>query len=300
MNDAIKKWFAVDIAVDAKAAESIESALNQLDALGTEIDDFRKTKDGQKCVTGFFDTLPDDADIRAAIDESIRIYGFTPDVLKSVARRVVEETDWLAEWKKYWKPTGIGDFVIAPPWESVNDSNKLVIRIEPNMAFGTGTHETTRLCLQAITDHYRAGKTFLDVGCGTGILAIAAARLAGRSTAKIEKKPPDFLAVDIDPDSIKIARANAAANDVGDRIEFTCGSIGNETRACDFVCANLTIDVIVPVLTLLLAKTRHTLVLSGILVEQKELIAAELKKFQISNFKIKIAGEWLAVIISMV
>src|SRR5205085_3138018 len=93
--------------------------------------------------------------------------------------RVVEEIDWLAEWKKHWQPTEVGRFVIAPPWQEIDPGDKILIQIEPNMAFGTGTHETTQLCLDAISELYRPQLTFLDVGTGTGILAIAAAKLGG-------------------------------------------------------------------------------------------------------------------------
>lgn len=282
-----KVWFAVDIVVDSDATEAIESALNELDSLGTEIDSLRKVKDEPQVVTGFFDALPGEVDVRAAVAESLRIYGLQPDAVKGMATRTVEETDWLAEWKKHWKPTVIGRFVIAPPWESVDGTDKIVIRIEPNMAFGTGTHETTQLCLQVIGDHYDADQSFLDVGTGTGILAIAAAKLGGTA----------ILAFDTDADSVKIAKENAIANGVSDRIEFVDGSINEDTPVFDLVCANLTLDVIAPILPLLIAKAGKTLLLSGILAEQKHAIVEDLKKQQISNYEIAHSGEWISVFV---
>ena len=290
----MKKWFAVDILVDPDATEAIESALNELDSLGNEIDSFRNANGLPLRVTGYFDELPNEADIYLAINDSLAMNDITAGAVKSVETREVEQTDWLAEWKKYWKPTVVGQFIIAPPWESIEQSGKIVIRIEPNMAFGTGTHETTQLCLQAITDNYRSGQTFLDVGTGTGILTIAAAKIAAVSTAK----EINILACDTDTDSVAIAKENAILNDVGERIEFFQGSIDEDTPAFDFVCANLTVDVIVPLLSLLLEKTREKLVLSGILVEQKGIIVAELERYQISNFEIQTAGEWISVVIS--
>ncbi|MEO6655189.1 MAG: 50S ribosomal protein L11 methyltransferase [Pyrinomonadaceae bacterium] len=302
----MKNWAALDITVEARAAEAIESALNELESLGTEIDSLRKTKDAPQIVTGFFDVLPDDESIRNAIDDSLKIYGFTADAVTSIESRNVEETDWLAEWKKYWKPTAIGRFIVAPPWEDVEETGNIVIRIEPNMAFGTGTHETTQLCLKAIGDNYEAGQSFLDVGTGTGILAIAVAKLAIEKTESIANTNKDLslpsiieiLACDTDSDSVRIAKENAAANSVGELIKFLYGPISDETPVFDFVCANLTIDVIVPILPLLLAKSRHVLLLSGILVEQKRIISEELLKCQISDLKLETAGEWVSVIVN--
>ncbi|MEO6050091.1 MAG: 50S ribosomal protein L11 methyltransferase [Pyrinomonadaceae bacterium] len=303
MNDGItKRWCAVDILVDRAATEAIESALNELDSLGTEIDSLRKVKGEPQIVTGFFDTLPDDANIRLAIDDSLRINGFTADAVIGIESRTVEETDWLAEWKKYWKPTEVGRFIISPPWENVEVTDKILIQIEPNMAFGTGTHETTQLCLKAIGDNYGAGQSFLDIGTGTGILAIAVAKLSTQDTEKENKDLSGFsvaniFACDIDAYSVKIARENAVANGVSEHIAFAVGSIREEAPVFDFVSANLTIDVIVPILPLLLEKSRQILLLSGILAEQKQIISDELLKSQMSNFKFETAGEWVSVIV---
>ena len=300
MNDnATQTWFAVDVTADSAAAEAVEYAFNVSEALGTEINIFRKDKAEEVCVVGYFDCEPDHDAVSAAIEDALQIHGLTRQSIRSTAIRKVENTDWLAEWKKHWKPTVVGKFVIAPPWEAVDENEKIVIRIEPNMAFGTGTHETTQLCLQAIGDNYRAGQTFLDVGTGTGILAIAAAKLATENTENSENSLAEIIACDTDADSVRIARENAMVNGVGDDIEFVEGSINDKTPVFDFVCANLTIDVIVPLLPLLLAKSREKLVLSGILVEQKDIIYAELQKFEISNFKFQIKGEWICVVISM-
>src|SRR5678809_1536296 len=122
----------------------------------------------------------------------------------------------IRDRKKNWQPVIVGRFVIAPPWSELHqDPNQLVIRIEPGMAFGTGTHETTRLCLDAIQKHYSGG-SFLDVGTGTGILAIAAAKLS--TEARIE-------ACDTDETAIAIARENAELNLVAENINFWIGSI---------------------------------------------------------------------------
>jgi len=296
-HEKLQKWHAVDIGALPEAAQAIEHLFSILDADGIETDLMPRPAEQNIKVTGYFSKLPTSEIIDSELAGALGIYGLEHSAVSLVATREVVATDWLAEWKKYWKPTVVGKFVIAPPWEVVDDKERIVISIEPNMAFGTGTHETTQLCLQAITDNYRSGQSFLDVGTGTGILAIAAAKLATESKEK-DKNEISIFACDTDADSIAIAKENAVLNGVGERITFEEGELENDIPVFDFVCANLTIDVIVPLLPLLLEKTREKLVLSGILLEQKDIIDAELRKCEIADFKFEIAGEWIAVIIS--
>ena len=288
-----QNWYAVEVRAETAAAEAIEFALNELEALGTEINHLGRTPAAALTVVGYFHELPAEETLRAQIDEALRIYGFAPDAVHDLATREVVNEDWLAEWKKHWKPTETARFIVEPTWETLGATDKIVIRIEPSMAFGTGTHETTRLCLKAIGEHYRAGESFLDVGTGTGILAIAAAKqsaLARRPSAA----PPAMLGCDTDADSITIARENAELNETPE-IEFYVGSISAETPAFDFVCANLTADVILPMLALLVEKTVRVLVLSGILREQETLVTDELKRLAIDDFKVETDGEWISV-----
>jgi ribosomal protein L11 methyltransferase len=177
--------------------------------------------------------------------------------------------------------------VITPPWENVTNNEKIIIRIEPNMAFGTGTHETTQLCIAEIDKHLRSGESFFDVGTGTGILAIAAARLGSEA----------ILACDTDSDSIKIAKENAELNGVAEKIEFYVGSITAAVPLYDFVCANLTIDVILPILDLLIDRSRRILLLSGILSEQESMIADALTERGISSLAVSRRGEWISVLV---
>jgi ribosomal protein L11 methyltransferase len=288
MNNEQQKWFALEVTALAEAAEAVEFGLNELDALGTEINHLGKTATETLTIIGYFNEQFADQIWRTQLLEAVQIYGFSTDSIKKAEWREVENQDWLAEWKKHWKPTETAKFIIAPSWETVETSEKIVIRIEPSMAFGTGTHETTRLCLRAIEENYDGAVSFLDVGTGTGILAIAAAK----------SQNPDFksqiVACDTDEDSIKIARENAALNEA-ENIEFYVGSISEQTPGFDFVCANLTADVILPMLPLLIEKSKNFLVLSGILKEQEKLVADALEQFQISNPKIETDGEWISV-----
>lgn len=286
-----KRWFALDVTVSAGVADIVEEALADTSDLGTSIDSLKKSREAPVCISAFFSEPPSLAEVRANVEAAITDHGFPTDSVSSIELRTVEDADWLAEWKRHWQPTETGRFVVSPPWLEPDLDDKLLIRIEPNMAFGTGTHETTQLCLEAISELYEPSQTLLDVGSGTGVLSIAAALLGGR----------DIIACDTDADSVKIARENAALNDVGESIRFFDGSIGDRTPVVDMVCANLTLDVIEPMLPLLIKKARRYLLLSGILLEQETAIIEALKRSDISgpSLEIRRKGEWIAVIVSL-
>jgi ribosomal protein L11 methyltransferase len=239
--------------------------------------------------SAYFDAPPERERVREALFEALRIYALPSSAVREISAREVEARDWLGEWKKSWQPARVGErFLVAPPWSELDAGDeRIVIRIEPGMAFGTGTHETTRLCLEAVERHFD-GASFLDVGTGTGVLAIAAAKL--RPAARVE-------ACDTDADAVGIARENARLNGVGDRIEFRVGSIEATTASADFVCANLTANVILPLLPALTAATCGRLVLSGILEAQAADVLAALAALGVTDCEIMTAGEWIAIII---
>jgi ribosomal protein L11 methyltransferase len=304
-------WYSISVTVAPEAAEAIEYAFNSLDALGTEINHLKKKITDGVTVIGYFNDPPDEDTFQDELLYALRAYSLSSESVSMVERRQIENADWLAEWKKHWKPTVVGGFVIAPPWSDVDDSEKIIIRIEPNMAFGTGTHETTQLCISAIERYYKPGDSFLDVGTGTGILAIAAAKLNSKfeiSDLKGGTQAPDAdlksqisnlkgAACDTDVDSVAIARKNAELNGVGDAIAFEIGSISDQTLSADFVCANLTLDVILPMLPVLVGKARKLLVLSGILVEQRSEIVMALASLGVTDPEVNVDGEWLCVVI---
>lgn len=283
MQTGQQQWFVVSVTVPPEASEAIEFAFNELDSGGTEINNLRKDQSEDVTVAGYFDMLPGEEILLAELNEALRIYNFTPDVIRKIENRAVEKADWLYAWKQHWKPTETGRFIITPPWEKVEDTDKIVIEIEPAMAFGTGTHETTRLCLEAIGENYERGQSFLDVGTGTGILAIAAAKMGATN----------IVGCDTDPGSIDNARENTRMNGVAGRIEFYVGEISDDTPVHDFVCANLTLDVILPILPLLIEKSGKKLVLSGILQEQEGQIVEALAGHDAQVFR---SGEWISVV----
>src|SRR5438552_11120309 len=286
-------------------------------ALGTETRD----TNANVAVLGYFETSPDMAIVSAALEDAFRIYNLAPSSLIDLRASEIADRDWLAEWKKDWQPVEVGRFIIAPPWSEpradrgpragsprgVVDATRssaqveshdplatapgsdasIIVRIEPGMAFGTGTHETTRLCLKGIEKHFRRG-SFLDVGTGTGILAIAAAKMY--PDARIE-------ACDTDAQAIEIAKENARLNGVRKQITFRVGTVDEQTLSADLVCANLTAPVIVDLLPSLLGATCGRLVLSGILDSQVELVAVRLSELGTSALEIEHDGEWVALVV---
>jgi ribosomal protein L11 methyltransferase len=276
-------WYALDVEIEPHAAEAVEYALIEAGASGTErVGDFT---DGGR-ITAYFNEVPDREKVRDELFEALRIYELPSSSVRDMSVREVEERDWLEEWKKNWQPVEIGRFIIAPPWSEIDETrDRCVIRIEPGMAFGTGTHETTRLCLAAMHSYYEGG-SFLDVGTGTGILAIAAAACA--PAAHVE-------AFDTDPDAVQIASENAVANGVADRINFHVGSIDEQTSSADFICANLTADVIAKLLPTLVALSCGRLVLSGILETQIQAVIDQLAQLAITDVEITQDGEWVAI-----
>lgn len=288
MKGDVDQWCSIALTVRPEAAEAIEFALNSLDSAGTQIDQLRKAGAESVTVIGYFNEFPDDQLFQDELHYALRSYGFDEDAVLTIERNQVENTDWLAEWKKHWKPTKVGRFIVSPPWTEVADNDEIVIRIEPNMAFGTGTHETTQLCLAEIDKQLRSGESFLDVGTGTGILSIAAAMMNGG----------EITAFDTDADSVAIARENAVLNGVGGRIRFIAGTIDAGVEPHDLVLANLTLDVILPLLDQLIEKSGRMLVLSGILADQEADIRNALAERGHTDLGIERKGEWIAVILT--
>jgi len=197
--------------------------------------------------------------------------------------------DWLAEWKKFFKPFKVGKHVwIYPPWENINSSDKdLNIIIDPQMAFGTGHHETTRLMIE-LTEHYlRRGDTVLDVGAGSGILAILA-----------QKKGAGLVyAIDIDPEAIANARHNARLNHVN-HIEFIEGDLDKiPAYLFKLILANINRPVLQQLLNGLVTRlsANGTLILSGLLEQDEPLMIKEISSSLTLLEKRKL-NEWRALV----
>jgi ribosomal protein L11 methyltransferase len=284
-------WYAVELKVERAAVEAAEYALMEAGALGTETETTAAGEAETLSVAGYFADVPEREAVRACVLDALRIYALPSSSVREMEMREIEARDWLGEWKKSWQPVEVGArFVVAPPWSEVEGKpGRIVIRIEPGMAFGTGTHETTRLCLATLEKYFAgSGESLLDVGTGTGILAIAAAKLDAR--ARIE-------ACDTDAEAVEIARENATLNGVAAQVNFRVGTIEEAGASFDCVCANLTADVILPLLPALIGATCGRLILSGILDTQSAAVRTRLAALGITDTETVADGEWVAIIV---
>jgi ribosomal protein L11 methyltransferase len=207
-----------------------------------------------------------------------------------MSRRSVEDMDWTEEWKKSYTSFAIGnDFFVVPSWEdSICPADRIPIRIDPGQAFGTGTHETTQLTIEALERWVEPDCCVLDLGTGSGILAIASRLLAARCV----------FACDIDEVAVQVARANIERN-AEDNVWTFCGSVDSvETGSIKLALCNLTADVIIalfPEIDRVLA-VRGVAVFSGILQEQHEQVREVIERFGFTIHEEMLRGEWLALV----
>jgi ribosomal protein L11 methyltransferase len=188
----------------------------------------------------------------------LRTFGLGP-VGEVNVRRIADE-DWLEAWKAQFTPMRIGPFFVRPSWTEVAPGAETTIVLDPGMAFGTGLHPTTRQCLEALGERSVDGRSVLDVGTGSGILAIGAAKRGARPV----------VAVDNDPLAVRAATENAARNDV--RVDVREGSAADVEGAFDLVLANLVADVLVGIARDLRPRVAlgGTLIVAGIVGEKEQ------------------------------
>lgn len=201
----------------------------------------------------------------------------------------VNDADWNENWKKYFHATEIGEkLAIVPSWEKYdNKDNRTILQIDPGAAFGTGTHATTSLCLDMLQSYVEDNTEMLDIGCGSGILAVASV-LLGAKTA---------VGVDIDAQSVKTAKENAEINSVTDKTEFIVGDLAEKVRGkYSVVCANIVADVVIRLLENVknYMEADAVLIVSGIidLRENDVLAATEKQGFTVAEKRYK--DNWCA------
>ena len=197
----------------------------------------------------------------------------------------VSEEDWANNWKQYFKPLPVGEkLIVVPSWDTdvpEEYSDRIQIVMDPGMAFGSGQHDTTRLCLEMVEKYIKKGDKVLDVGTGSGILAIGALKLGAGEAAGI----------DIDPLAVRISSENAAASGFGDRFKAVCGDLATDIDGkFDLIVANIVADIVIRLIpdTFRLMAEKGILILSGIITERRADVEAALKK---TGYKLKDSKE---------
>lgn len=211
----------------------------------------------------------------------------------------LKEEDWSENWKQYFKPIPVGDrLIIKPSWENLPAGNtRTVLEIDPKMSFGTGTHDTTRLCLEVLDKTVQGGEKLLDMGCGSGILSIGALLLGAQSA----------FAVDVDPLAAKTAGENARINRVEDRITIRCGDVLTNPALAqeigtgyDLICANIVSDVLIAMTPFFTDTLRPggRITVSGIIEERADEVLDVLKAAGFTELERNLEGGWCAAVLT--
>lgn len=255
-----------------------------------EKDDFKR-KDNTAIVKGY---IPEGSDLT----DKLNVIKFSLNNLKkymdiglgSVETNLVHEEDWENSWKKYYNPVKIGDrIVVKPDWESYEKKDgEIIISIDPGMAFGTGTHDTTKMCIQMLDEFVKKDMAIADVGCGSAILSIAAAKLGARKV----------LAIDIDTVAVRVAQENVKKNNVSDIIEVirSDGLAGTQVKY-DIVIANIIADVIIKITEDVKNSLNNggIFITSGIIKDRENDVSSRLTSEGFSIIKRITSGEWVAL-----
>ncbi len=275
-------WVSLSLDVKKASAEAAQELLTECGAAGLELRDgeggmpnVRKPNAGEAIVIGFFEK-------RAAATAALKM---AKAQLKPRAAELedIVEKDWSEEWKRLIRPVTVGRLWVGPPWEKA-PKNKVCLFIEPKMAFGTGDHPTTSLCLAAVDAFMEAHPkaSVLDVGTGTGVLAFAAKKLgAGK-----------VIGTDNDPIAVELAKECADENGITG-IELSGKSLESIKGQFDLVLANILANTLVALAPMLVAKAKNRLVLAGVLVPQADEVTAAFVKEGMKPLGRTVQGEWI-------
>lgn len=297
-------WLEVSLTVDGELAEAVAEVLARFAYSGVMMeqgvrysdDEDAGTPTGPITVRAYLEMDDQIEETRRKLEESLYYLGRIQP-LPAASYKQIADQNWMESWKQHYQPILIGErLVILPAWMDYPDPNRIAIKIDPGMAFGTGTHPTTQLCLELMEKEFadRHPSRTIDVGCGSGILSIAAIKLGANSA----------LGVDIDAGSILNARQNAEANHVGDELILEAGSVSEirdgrfAFRGAPLVLANILAPVIVRLFDTGLADLLEddgAIILSGILQEQAQNVvrAAQAEGLELDDRKQ--IGDWVAL-----
>ncbi|MGM0148767.1 50S ribosomal protein L11 methyltransferase [Enterococcus sp. AZ162] len=308
------KWNEVKIETASEAVEAVANILMEAGASGVAIEDsldvenFKSDPYGEILTKEDFTTIEEGAIVMAYFPETV----FLPEILPFIKERVtklpefglaigknivtvseVEESNWATAWKKYYHPVRITRLLtVVPSWESYQTTDPLekIITLDPGMAFGTGTHPTTSLTLQALESTLRGGETLLDVGTGSGVLSIAAKHLGAK----------EVYAYDLDEVAVRSAKENMDLNEVAKDVHVSANDLlkGIESES-DVIVANILADIILLMIpdAWRLLKQTGTLIVSGIIEEKKEMVLTAMEEQGFVVDQVFQQKDWYAIML---
>jgi ribosomal protein L11 methyltransferase len=303
-------WLEVSMTVDGELAEAVADVLARFAYSGVMMEQGVKYNDAEDAgtptgpitVRAYLDMDDQIEETRQKLEESLFYLGMIR-TLPAATYKQIPDQNWMEAWKQHYKPILIGErLVIVPAWMESPDPNRIPIKIDPGMAFGTGTHPTTQLCLELMELSFvradgRLPLQIIDIGCGSGILSIAALKLGAKQA----------LGVDIDAESITNSRENAEKNQVGEELILGVGSVQEilegqfAFKQAPLVVANILAPVIIRLFEAGLAdliEDQGSIILSGILFEQEQSVveAAQAKSLRMNERRQM--GDWVALSLS--
>lgn len=310
------KWTEVQIKTTTEVEEIVTNIMYDLGVTGLAIEDpkdiiaFQQSEEDwdfidpglikqdyeEVIIKGYFPESEDLIDKIELIRDSIEKNppGNLNKSLGEVTVTEVYEKDWAEAWKKYYKPIKIGQkIIIKPTWENYEKAeDEIMVELDPGMAFGTGTHETTTMCIEALENYVEKDDIVYDIGCGSGILSIVAAKLGAKKV----------IGVDLDELCTRVSKENIILNKVDDLIEIKQGNLLDVVHGkADIIVSNIIAEVIVDMIGSLkdYLKEGGIFIASGIIVPKIDLVKNKLIE---NGFKIvdtKVMGEWVSIVSTM-
>ncbi|AGB41807.1 ribosomal protein L11 methyltransferase [Halobacteroides halobius DSM 5150] len=281
-------WKEININTTYQAYPAINNLLQELEVKGITKEELESDED-EILIKAY---LKKDINLEKLKEKisSLEEYGLRVGSAKLKIKSVIKE-DWASKWKENFKPLRVSDrIIIKPSWEEYpSQKDNVIIEIDPGQAFGTGHHETTEVCLRLIEDNLDSDTKLLDIGTGTGILSIAAAKLGAE----------EIFALDIDPIAVKVAKENATLNQVETEIDFVAGDLVEVVdKTYNLVVANLLPHIIVNLIPDLeqVITENGKFILSGIIVDKEEKINDKLREYDFKVIERIQLGEWVTII----
>ena len=312
------KWNKFRLKTTTEAEDIVSSMLADLGIEGVQIEDKipLTEQDKEQMFVDILPDIPDDdgtAYLTFYLDEEEDVAPVLMNVRKeledmrafldvgecTIEESETEDVDWVNNWKQYFHQFYIDDILVIPSWENVKpeDSDKMVIHIDPGTAFGTGMHETTQLCIRALKKYVTSETEILDVGCGSGILGMLALKFGAKHS----------LGTDLDPCAIDATHENMEVNGIRkDQYEVMIGNIIDDKAVqdavgyekYDIVAANILADVLVPLTPVIIhqMKPGAVYITSGIIEDKENVVVEAVKAAGLELLEVNHQGEWVSVV----